>query len=101
MRTTPGENSRLGRVIAEKASAATGPVTIVLPMRGVSAIDAPGQPFCDPEADKALYQAVRDGVHDNVKLVEVDAHINDSAFAERLVSEFAAITGGKRDGVHT
>ena len=101
MRTRPAENAELGRIIAQKASAAQGPVTILLPLRGVSAIDAPGQPFHDPEADQALFQAIRDGVHQHVKLVEVDAHINDAVFAQRLVDELASILGRKRHVTHT
>lgn len=100
MRTTIEENAKLGRMIAEKASAAEGPVTVVLPLGGVSAIDAPGQPFYDPEADRALFEAIRGGIHGNVKLLEVDAHINDPVFATSLAGEFAAMIGGKRDDVH-
>jgi uncharacterized protein (UPF0261 family) len=66
----------------------------------VSAIDAPGQPFYDPEADRALFEAIRGGIHGNVKLLEVDAHINDPVFATSLAGEFAAMIGGKRDDVH-
>ena len=101
MRTTPEENAELGRMIARKASAAKGPVTIVLPLRGVSAIDAPGQPFHDPEADEALFEAIREGVHGTVKVVDVDVHINDPAFAERLVAEFTQMIEGRHDGTHT
>jgi uncharacterized protein (UPF0261 family) len=100
MRTTPQENAELGRIIAQKASAAKGPVTIVLPLRGVSAIDAPGQPFHDPEADSALFEAIRDGVQSNVKVVALDAHINDSIFAERLVAELKQIIGKNRHVTH-
>ncbi len=88
MRTTPAENAVLGKQIAEKASGAEGPVTIVLPLRGVSAIDCPGQPFYDREADEALFDAIRHNVKPLVKLVEVEAHINDASFAARLFSEF-------------
>jgi uncharacterized protein (UPF0261 family) len=98
MRTTPEENAQLGRVIAEKASAAKGSVTIVLPLQGVSAIDAPGQPFHDPAADRALFDALSHGVRGNVKVVKVDAHINDPVFAARLVNEFMEIAGGKQHG---
>jgi uncharacterized protein (UPF0261 family) len=101
MRTTPEENAQLGRIIAQKASAAMGPVTIMLPLGGVSAIDAPGQPFHDPAADSALFEAIREGVCGTVKVVEVDAHINDPVFAERLVAEFTQLAGGRRDGIHT
>src|SRR5204862_3738978 len=54
MRTTPEENDRLGKEIAHKASAAKGPTAVLLPLRGVSAIDAEGKPFWWPEADFAL-----------------------------------------------
>jgi uncharacterized protein (UPF0261 family) len=101
MRTTSGENAQLGQIIAQKASAARGPVTIILPLRGVSAIDAPGQPFHDPEADRALFEAIRKGVHGNVKVVDVDAHINDAVFAERLVADLTQMVGRKRNVTHT
>ena len=96
MRTTPAENQELGRILAQKASGAKGPVVIVLPLRGVSAIDNEGKPFHDPEADQMLFDAIRRNVGDNVKLVELDVHINDPVFAERLVTEYLAIGGGKQ-----
>jgi uncharacterized protein (UPF0261 family) len=98
MRTTPAENATLGKQIAEKASSAIGPVTIVLPLRGVSAIDCPGQPFYDREADEALFNAIRQNLKPTVKLVEVDAHINDAAFAEQLFAEFREITKERKNG---
>ena len=97
MRTTADENSQLGRMIAGKASASKGSVTIVLPTGGVSAIDAPGHIFYDPEADRALFDAIRAGVSSNVKVVEMDVHINDPEFAGRIVSEYIAIRGERED----
>ncbi|MEK7404708.1 MAG: Tm-1-like ATP-binding domain-containing protein [Acidobacteriota bacterium] len=97
MRTTAEENAQLGRIIAEKLNASRGPVALFLPLKGVSAIDAPGQPFHDTEADQALFEAIRTSVGSNVKLVEVDAHINDPAFAARVAAEFLNITGGTHD----
>jgi uncharacterized protein (UPF0261 family) len=97
MRTTPTENAALGKQIAQKASGAVGPVTIVLPLRGVSAIDCPEQPFYDREADEALFDAIRRNVKPQVKLVELDAHINDALFAERLFSEFLEIAEEKKN----
>lgn len=82
MRTTPEENDRLGREIAEKASAARGPTAVLVPLRGVSAIDREGQPFWWPEADAALFQSLRNWMAPQVQLVELDLHINDPAFAE-------------------
>lgn len=82
MRTTPEENDRLGKEIAEKASAARGPTAVLVPLRGVSAIDREGQPFWWPEADAALFQSLRNWISPQVKLIELDLHINDPAFAE-------------------
>jgi uncharacterized protein (UPF0261 family) len=91
MRTTAEENARLGRIIAEKANAARGPVSIVLPLRGVSAIDAAGQPFYNPEADAALFEALRRHANNKVKIIEMDAHINDPEFAARMVAELLSM----------
>jgi uncharacterized protein (UPF0261 family) len=96
MRTTPEENRELGRILARKANGARGPVTIVLPLRGISAIDAPGNAFYDAHADRMLFEAIRSGIESTVKLVELDLHINDPQFAEALVREFLAITGVNR-----
>lgn len=82
MRTTPEENDALGKEIAEKASAARGPTAILVPLKGVSAIDKEGGPFWWPEADRALFQSLRNWVGPTVKLIELDAHINDREFAE-------------------
>jgi uncharacterized protein (UPF0261 family) len=85
MRTTPEENDRLGKEIAEKASAARGPTAVLAPLRGVSAIDREGQPFWWPEADGALFQSLRNWMSPRVRLVELDLHINDPQFAEAAV----------------
>src|SRR5947209_5659624 len=82
MRTTPEENDQLGKEIAQKASAAKGPTAVLVPLRGISAIDAEGQPFWWPEADRALFQSLRDWMSPHVELVELDRHINDPAFAQ-------------------
>jgi uncharacterized protein (UPF0261 family) len=84
MRTTPEECAELGRRIARKLSAATGPTSLFLPLRGVSLIDAEGQPFHDPAADAALFGALRDGLGANVELHELDLSLNDRQFAEAM-----------------
>lgn len=81
MRTTKEENIRLGEVIAEKLNAAKSPTALMLPLRGVSAIDGEGQPFNDPEADKALFDTLRANIVSNVELIELDSNVNDDAFA--------------------
>lgn len=80
MRTTPDENQKLGEEICGKLSTAIGPASILLPRKGVSAIDREGQPFDDPVARGALYNALRCN-HGAIELLDVDAHINDEGFA--------------------
>lgn len=82
------ESRRLGRIFASKVSAATGPTAVLLPLRGLSAIDAPGQPYWDAEADGALFEAIRAGLRDDLPLLEVDANINDPEFADAVVAAF-------------
>jgi uncharacterized protein (UPF0261 family) len=84
MRTTPEENDRLGKEIAQKASAARGPTAVFVPLRGVSALDREGQPFWWPEADQALFQSLRHWMSPHVRLVELDLHVNDPAFAQAM-----------------
>lgn len=81
MRTTPEENDKLGKEIAEKASAAKGPTAVLLPLKGVSAIDREGQAFWWPQADRALFQSIRNWVGPQVNLIELDSHINEAGFA--------------------
>jgi uncharacterized protein (UPF0261 family) len=91
MRTTPEECAEIGRVIAEKISAATGPTALFVPLRGVSALDREGASFHDPEADAALFDALRRHVRTPpVELVELDLHINDPAFADAMASRLLA-----------
>lgn len=91
MRTTPEENDALGKEIALKASAAKGPVCVFLPLRGVSAIDQEGGPFWWPEADRALFDSIRLWKGPGVELVELDAHINDAAFADAVGRKLVAL----------
>ncbi len=91
MRTTPEECAALGRDIAQKVSQSRGPAAVVLPLRGVSAIDASGQPFDWPEARAALFDAIRQNLAPGVELVEVDAHINDPQFAKTVAEKLLAL----------
>jgi len=94
MRTTKEECAELGRRIARKLSAAKGPVALYIPLGGVSAIDVPGAPFHDAEADAALFDALRSGLGDNVELVEREEDINAEAFADAMVETLDAYVKG-------
>ncbi len=93
MRTTPEENARMGRWIGEKLNRCEGPVRFLIPERGVSGIDAPGQPFHDPMADAALFKALGDTVKttDRRRLIRLPLHLNDPAFAAALADSFREI----------
>ena len=95
MRTTPEECAELGRQIARKLSAATGPVALFIPRRGVSAIATEGGPFHDPAADTALFDAVLAGVGDNVEVVDLDLDINDPAFADAMAQRLAEMVSAR------
>lgn len=84
MRTTAEECAELGRRIAHKLNAAKGPVTLFAPLEGVSLIDTEGQPFHDPEADEALFSALRENLDESVEVREMDTHINDPEFARAM-----------------
>jgi uncharacterized protein (UPF0261 family) len=85
MRTTAEENAELGRRIAEKLNRAGSPTVLFVPLGGVSAIDVDGQPFHDPEADAALFDALREHLdRDRVEVREIDAQVNDPAFATAM-----------------
>ena len=86
MRTTAEENAELGRIIGEKLARAKGPTVVMVPKKGVSLIDVEGQPFHDPAADAALFDALRAHVGGNVEVVEMDLDINADAFAERAAA---------------
>ncbi len=90
MRTTPEETAELGRIMARKLSEANGPTTVIIPTRGVSAIDQTGQPFDSPEARTAWIENLKAHIGDNVTVVEMDAHINDDAFATTLAETLLA-----------
>jgi len=94
MRTTPEENAKIGAFIVERLNRMSGSVCFLLPLKGVSAIDAEGQPFHDPAADAALFDAIRGGwlKGKNRKLIELDLNINDPAFAAAAVKAFKDIT---------
>ena len=98
MRTTAEENDRMGRWIGERLNRMEAPVRFLLPEGGVSALDAPGQPFHDPAADAALFKALEQTVRrtSSRQLVRLPHHVNDPQFAVALVDAFRALHGSGR-----
>lgn len=87
MRTTPEENAELGRILAEKANRSAAPVAFFLPLRGLSILDSPGGEFWWPEADQALFDAIKTHVRPEIPVFELDNNINDPEFADAVVSK--------------
>jgi len=97
MRTTPEECAALGRMVARKLNAAAGPVTVFVPLRGVSAIAVEGQPFHDPEADDALIGALRESLDPSVDLRELDLDVNDPAFADAMADRLHELVRSRQE----
>jgi uncharacterized protein (UPF0261 family)/ABC-type branched-subunit amino acid transport system ATPase component len=93
MRTTADECRAIGQFLVAKLNAMRGPVRFLIPEGGVSAIDRPGQPFHDPEADRVLFDTVASGFRAGAgrQLIRLPLHINDEAFADALVAAWHAI----------
>jgi uncharacterized protein (UPF0261 family) len=93
MRTTPDECARLGAILAGKINRSIGPVTVLLPLRGGSVISAYEGPFRDPVADRALYSALKAALRPNIRVVELDCAINESAFSEACAQSLLRLLG--------
>jgi len=83
MRTTPEECRQMGQIIAEKLNLSTGPVSVLIPLGGLSMIDAEGGPFWWPEADRALRDALKKNLRKDIPLIELDCNVNDPEFSQR------------------
>ena len=94
MRTTADECKRLGSILAEKLNLSTGPVTVLLPLRGGSVIGAPGGAFHDADADAALYAALKSGLRADIPVKELDCVVNDPVFAEACAHALLKNLGG-------
>jgi uncharacterized protein (UPF0261 family) len=97
MRTTVDENVKLGKKIAEKLNQATGYTVLMLPLKGVSMIDAPGQAFYGKDEDEKLFNELRHDINPKVvRLEEYELHINDKEFAEKAAQNLIDLMDKKR-----
>ena len=101
MRTTVDECRAIGAFLADKLNAMSGPVRFLIPEGGVSSIDRPGQPFHDPEADRALFEAIAQRFRAGAdrKLVRLPLNINDEAFADALVAAWREVATSAEQGL--
>ncbi|GAB2768916.1 Tm-1-like ATP-binding domain-containing protein [Rhabdobacter roseus] len=91
MRTNAEENQVLGQRLAQKLNRATAPTAVVLPLKGLSQIDAEGGIFYRPEVDRVLFESIKSHLAAGVEVLEVDAHMNDPAFAAVLVQKLLEV----------
>jgi uncharacterized protein (UPF0261 family) len=91
-RTSKDELEKVALSIAERANKASGPVSILIPLRGFSEASKEGAPLHDPQADRAFIEVLKQNVEKNVKIIEIDCHINDDEFAALVEQTFDAIT---------
>ena len=91
VRLSVQEGVELGELIAERLAGATGPVRVIAPTRGFSLADAEGGDLWDPEADRAFLDALRDALRTDFAYEEVDAHVDDPAFAELVADRYLSL----------
>lgn len=96
MRTDVTENRELARRITDKLNRATAPVAILLPAGGLSQIDAEGGVFVAPQANRALFDTIRETAGKHVVVTEFPVHINDDSFAHQAVETLLRLMGRDR-----
>lgn len=99
MRTNIEENIKIGEMLAATANNCAGPVTIILPLRGVSMLDSLNNPFWNPDADRACFNAIKRNVRGDIPLIEVDANINDPSFADRSTELLLAMLDNQSEEI--
>ena len=98
MRTSPEECAELGRILAEKINLSTAPVTVLLPLKAISVISAPGQKFHDPIADRILFTALKAFLRNDIEVVELDCDINAPEFARARAEKLLANLAQRKEG---
>jgi uncharacterized protein (UPF0261 family) len=91
MRTTADECAELGRRIASKLNQASGPIVLYIPLKGVSAIATEGGVFFDPQADRALIEALDTALAPHVEVHKMDMDINDPRFAQAMADHLHSL----------
>jgi uncharacterized protein (UPF0261 family) len=93
MRTNVEENAKIGQIFAEKLNKATAPVKVLIPLKGFSEVDAPGQPFWWSEADQAFIDELVKNIRPDIEIIQMKNNVNDSEFSERCAAELLAMLG--------
>lgn len=99
MRTNEDENEELGKMLAEKVNQSTVPAAIVLPLKGISQVDSEGSIFYRPEIDEVLFKSIKQHTNNTIRVIEIDAHINDENFSLALVDVLMSMMKSKRNNI--
>jgi len=91
IRTNVRDNRLLGKAIADKLNRSRGPVVVLWPRKGLSTLDRKGKPFWDPEADMVLLNTLKQHLHPHIPVIDLDAYINDTGFAQQIFMAFEGI----------
>lgn len=97
MRTNETENRELGRRLVHKLSASLAAVSILLPNKGISQLDAEGDIFYRPQTNQVLFDTIKEQATEPIKVFEIAAHINDETFSERLITELLNLLKSKKN----
>ena len=85
VRISPDELKQVANVFSEKLNRATGPVKVLVPLKGWSSVDAPGNATYDPEEDRIFIDVLSTKLNPDIQIVEVDSNMEDSEFAQAVI----------------
>jgi uncharacterized protein (UPF0261 family) len=95
IRPSHAEMKTIGETAARKLNLAKGPVTVVLPLRGMSYSGLKGGSTYDPEGDRILFEALKSGLRKDIPVIEAEMHVNEEPFAEMIVNAFVNLMARK------
>ena len=98
VRASAEEMAGVGHFIAEHLNAGRGPRAVLIPLRGFSMLNRAGSALYDEPANKAFTETMRRELAPEVERVEIDAHINDAAFADAAIDTFMRLRAAKAAG---
>jgi uncharacterized protein (UPF0261 family) len=88
MRYNRSEFKKFGIELAKKLNLAQGPVAVIIPLKGFSAFDKPEHSVYDPEANAKFTRALKANIRSSIPVIEVDGHINDPVFSNKVLDVF-------------
>ena len=96
IRTSSEELKKLAGIVSEKLNKATGPVAVVIPGKGFSALDREGFSFFEPETDKTFSVELKRTLKKEIEFIELDAHIFDELFVAEVANTYDRLAKRER-----